>query len=101
MIAVILFFVVLAIAALIAGTLWERSLTTWKNALKEMEQDLNQRYGTYQTHLAQLQAREESLKKKQKEAAVAPAAIVHGEPSGDGVALIVGHIGNVCHIKFV
>lgn len=67
MIAVILFFVVILATAILLGN-WATKLNKKEKELKCYEKDLDYLQRTYDTNIAELRAKEESVRKKQKDA---------------------------------
>ena len=62
MIAVILFFVVIVVFAIVFG-MWGNSLDKKEKEIKKMDASIKERYDHLQTNLAHLQVREETTKK--------------------------------------
>lgn len=67
MIAVILFFVVIVVAAILLGN-WATELDKREKAYKKKEQDLDYLQRSYNTNIAELHAKLEAVNKKQKDA---------------------------------
>lgn len=67
MIAVILFFVVIVVAAILLGN-WATKLDKREKAYKKKEQDLDYLQRSYNTNIAGLRAKLEAANKKQKDA---------------------------------